>query len=137
MKITKYVWVSQGIKIGETFDKEEAYAYRDHANEDWEEYKQDCLDNHEPYADNEIFVYEEEVEATQVKHDDGSAEWIWNESCECWECSVCRWSALNDYKGESTRSNFCPTCGSLMKNRYTMDAANSAIEEEINNDVES
>ena len=137
MKITKYVWVSQGVKIGETFDKEEAYAYRDHANEDWGEYVQECLDNYEPYADNEIFVYEEEVEATQVKHDDGSAEWIWNESCECWECSVCRWSALNDYKGESTRSNFCPTCGSLMKNRYTMDAANSEIEGEINNDVES
>ena len=137
MKITKYVWVSQGIKIGETFDEGEAYAYAEHANNDYLEYQQQCLDNHEPYADNMIEVVEEEVEATQVKHDDGSAEWIWNELCECWECSVCRWSALNDYKGESTRSNFCPTCGLLMKNRYTMDAANSAVEEEINNDVEA
>lgn len=45
MKITKYVWVSQGIKIGETFDKEEAYAYRDNANKDWGEYVQDCVDD--------------------------------------------------------------------------------------------
>ena len=134
MKITKYVWVSQGIKIGETFDEGEAYAYAEDANNDYLEYRQQCLDNHEPYADNMVEVVEEEVEATEVKHDDGSAEWIWNESCGCWECSICRWPALNDHKGESTRSNFCPTCGSLMKNRYTMDAATTSeeiIDEEI------
>ena len=113
MKITKYVWVSQGIKIGETFDKEEAYAYRDHANEDWEEYVQDCLDNYEPYADNEIFVYEEEVEASEIKHE-VKAEWIYDEENDCYICSECKSAALNNYRGFSTDSTYCPTCGAHM-----------------------
>lgn len=115
MKITKYVWVSQGIKIGETFDKEEAYAYRDHANEDWGEYVQDCLDNHEPYADNEIFVYEEEVEASEIKHEI-KAEWIYDQENDCFICSNCKSSALNNYRGLSTNSAYCPTCGACMSN---------------------
>lgn len=113
MKITKYVLVSQGVKIGETFDKEEAYAYRDHANEDWEEYKQDCLDNYEPYVDNEIFVYEEEVEASEIKHE-VKGEWIYDEENDCYICSECKSSALNNYRGLSTDSPYCPTCGAHM-----------------------
>ena len=57
MKITKYVLVSQGIQIWETLDKEAAEKYKDAENEDWLEYCQDCYDNYERPADNEIFLY--------------------------------------------------------------------------------
>ena len=30
------------------------------SNDEWYGYKQKCLDNYEPYADNEIEIYEEE-----------------------------------------------------------------------------
>lgn len=53
----KYVLVSQGIKIHETYNKEEAYAIANKANSDWSKYVQDCIDNNEDYADNEVFVY--------------------------------------------------------------------------------
>lgn len=59
MNKIKYVFVSQGIKIYETFDREFAYRIVNEHNEDWEEYKQQCLDNNEEYVDNEITVYEE------------------------------------------------------------------------------
>ena len=57
---TKYVLVSQGIKIDETYDKEEAERRMNTANEEWYEYVQRCVDNYEPYADNEVFMYEVE-----------------------------------------------------------------------------
>ena len=41
-------------------------------------------------------------------------EWIWNEECECWCCSRCEASALNNYRGLSVESNFCPNCGARM-----------------------
>ena len=113
MKITKYVWVSQGIKIGETFDKEYAYNYMKSANEDWSNYCQECYDNYERPADNEIFVYEEEVEASEVKHE-VEAEWIYDEENECFICDNCKSSALNNYRGPSYNSRFCPECGSKM-----------------------
>lgn len=55
----KYVLVSQGIAIYETYDKMEAEEYMNSANKEWLEYVQECFDNNEPYADNEIFMYEE------------------------------------------------------------------------------
>ena len=113
MKITKYVWVSQGIKIGETFDKEYAYNYMKSANEDWSDYCQECYDNYERPADNEIFVYEEEVEASEVKHE-VDAEWIYDEENECFICDNCKSSALNNYRGLSYNSRFCPECGFKM-----------------------
>lgn len=33
-----------------------------------------------------------------------------------YECSNCRWMALNDYRGRSTDSKFCPNCGKRMIN---------------------
>ena len=33
-----------------------------------------------------------------------------------YECSNCRWCALNDYRGRSTDSRFCPHCGKRMIN---------------------
>lgn len=62
MKRTQYVLVSQGIEIFRTFDKEVAETYMNDRNQEWLEYKYACIENHERYADNEIFMEEEEVE---------------------------------------------------------------------------
>lgn len=58
---TQYVLVSQGIEIYRTSNRDEAVEQRDVSNEEWYEYVQRCLDNNEPYADNEVFLYEEIV----------------------------------------------------------------------------
>jgi predicted nucleic acid-binding Zn ribbon protein len=42
-------------------------------------------------------------------------EWKYDEDCECYVCSVCGHSALNNYRLLSTPSNFCPNCGAKMK----------------------
>jgi len=56
--MTKYVLVSHGIKIYETFDEQEAKAIMNDENNAWRR----CFDSHyEPVVDNEIFMYEEEV----------------------------------------------------------------------------
>lgn len=68
--IEKYVIVSQGIIISE-FDvsqKQEAINFVKSANKDWLEYKQNCIDNDENYADNKCFLYGEK--------DDGDIELI-------------------------------------------------------------
>lgn len=58
---------------------------------------------------------------------DTEAEWIPHGEGEdgneiVYECSNCRWCALNDYRGRSTDSRFCPRCGKRM--------INSTIEED-------
>lgn len=58
----KYVLVSQGIKIYETTNKEEAISLMKKANNDWIKYKQKCLDEGTRYADNEIEIFEEKNE---------------------------------------------------------------------------
>ena len=55
-----YILVSQGIKIFETKSYLEAKEMMNIMNEDYYDYKQWCLDNNEPYADNEVFLYKEE-----------------------------------------------------------------------------
>ena len=50
------------------------------------------------------------VDAVEVVH----GRWIWNEENECWVCSNCEMSALNNYRGNSTDSNYCPNCGAKM-----------------------
>ena len=35
---------------------------------------------------------------------------------DVYACSVCGWCALNDYRGRSTASKFCPHCGKYMIN---------------------
>lgn len=42
-------------------------------------------------------------------------EWRYNEECDCFVCSVCGNSALNNYRGLSVNSNYCHNCGSKMK----------------------
>lgn len=58
--MVKYVLVSQGVKIYETYNRDEAAEIVSNGNNKWLDYKQECLDNHEPYADNEIEIFEEE-----------------------------------------------------------------------------
>lgn len=53
---------------------------------------------------------------------DTEAEWIphYDEDCGIvhvsYTCSVCGYSALNDYRGRSTDSLYCPHCGKRMIN---------------------
>ena len=58
--MTKYTVVSQGIKIYETFDKTKAQEIVNNSNKAWRHYVDRCMEDMEPYADNEIFIYEEE-----------------------------------------------------------------------------
>lgn len=57
----QYVLVSQGIEIFRTEDKELAETMKNESNDEWYKYCQECADNHERAADNEVFMYEEEV----------------------------------------------------------------------------
>ena len=50
------------------------------------------------------------VDAVEVVH----GRWIWSEENECWVCSNCEMSALNNYRGNSVDSNYCPNCGAKM-----------------------
>ena len=59
--MTKYALVSQGIKIYETFDKTKAQEIVNNSNKEWRHYVESCMEDMEPYADNEIFMCEEEV----------------------------------------------------------------------------
>ena len=40
--------------------------------------------------------------------------WMWDTVDEVWFCSVCDCCALNNYRGLTTDSNYCPTCGAKM-----------------------
>ena len=57
------------------------------------------------------------VEPKELK--DTEAEWITghgNAEGPDYICSACCYSALNDYRGRSTASKFCPHCGKYMTN---------------------
>lgn len=57
----KYDLVSQGILL-ETFDdKQKALEIAEKNNKKWLEYRQECMDNGEDYADNAVEVYEDGV----------------------------------------------------------------------------
>lgn len=43
-----------------------------------------------------------------------AGKWFLSEDCSCFICSECGMSALNDYAGRSTPSDFCPHCGKHM-----------------------
>ena len=55
----EYVLVSQGVEIFRTYIEDEAVEYAEEANEEWREYVARCIEDDEPYADNEIFVFVE------------------------------------------------------------------------------
>ena len=50
------------------------------------------------------------IDAVEVVH----GRWIWDDEEECWICSNCEMSALNNYRGNSADSDYCPTCGAKM-----------------------
>lgn len=54
------------------------------------------------------------VEPKELK--DTQAEWIFSLVDPIYRCSNCGYSALNDYRGRSTASKFCPHCGKYMTN---------------------
>lgn len=62
------------------------------------------------------------VEPKRDTEDSGKAreeaEWIPHQEEDRieYECSSCRWMALNDYRGRSTDSLYCPHCGKYMTN---------------------
>jgi len=45
---------------------------------------------------------------------DRHGRWVWDAENECWLCSTCEQSALNNYRGNSADSNYCPNCGARM-----------------------
>ncbi len=47
---------------------------------------------------------------------DTEAEWLFSLVNPVYRCSNCGYSALNDYRGNSTASKFCPHCGKYMTN---------------------
>lgn len=55
----KYTLVSQGIAIYETENLQEAVDIARKGNEEWYKYVEKCVEEWEPYADNEMFVYDE------------------------------------------------------------------------------
>lgn len=55
----EYILVSQGIEIYRTSNKKEAEEIMNKNNEEWHEYCQNCYEENEKPADNEIFMYEE------------------------------------------------------------------------------
>ena len=54
------------------------------------------------------------VEPKELK--DTEAEWLFSLVDPVYKCSNCRYCALNDYRGRSTDSRFCPNCGKRMIN---------------------
>lgn len=56
----EYVLVSQGIEIYRTTDKIEAETMMNESNEQCEKYVEKCCEEFEDYADNEVFMYEED-----------------------------------------------------------------------------
>lgn len=41
-------------------------------------------------------------------------EWVYDAENECFMCSICEKSALNNYRMLSVNSDFCPHCGARM-----------------------
>ena len=54
------------------------------------------------------------VEPKELK--DTEAEWLYDDKSDYFVCSCCGRAALNDYRGESVDSKFCPYCGKRMIN---------------------
>lgn len=62
----KYVAVSQGIVIAEFKNIAEAQKFAEEENKDYYDYVQQCIDNKEEIADNEVYIYEEEIKEIEV-----------------------------------------------------------------------
>ena len=60
MEKTEYVLVSQGIEIARSENFGKLYLEMIHSNIEWRSYVEECIENNESYADNEVFLYKEE-----------------------------------------------------------------------------
>lgn len=49
-----------------------------------------------------------------------NGRWRWDNENDCWVCENCELSALNNYRGYSTASDYCPHCGAPMLNPSIM-----------------
>ena len=56
----EYVLVSQGVEIYRTIDEDEAKFIQAESNDAWRRYVEECLENGDIPADNEVFLCEEE-----------------------------------------------------------------------------
>ena len=93
----------------------------------WKEKAEEAI---EVFKKREIFPPEvtyEVIAVAELKElKDTEAEWIAHGEGEdgniiSYECSNCRYFALNDYRGNSTDSKFCPHCGKRMINSTITD----------------
>lgn len=55
----EYILVSQGIEIYRTTDQEEAEKMMNESNKQWHRYVNECIENGDRPANNEVFMYEE------------------------------------------------------------------------------
>jgi hypothetical protein len=63
----------------------------------------------------EIWIYGDKQKG-KINSLGNEAYWMWEEAEECFVCSNCLCSALNDYRGNSADSEYCPHCGKKMDN---------------------
>lgn len=80
MNDKEFVLVSQGMEIMRTKSQENAINYVKKENDEWFDYKQRCIDNHEDYADNYIDLeieYPEDKRYLQLQSNWNSLrEWL-------------------------------------------------------------
>ena len=65
-----------------------------------------------------FWMYGEKQKGMVNPLSDDYAVWMWSEDEECFVCSNCWYSALNDYRGNSTDSEYCPHCGKKMESEF-------------------
>lgn len=84
----------------------------------WKEKAEEAIETfiRRKYFPNDI-TYEVVAIAEPKELKDTEARWQFvDEEDEVYACSSCDYCALNDYRGRSTDSRFCPHCGKLMVN---------------------
>ena len=63
----------------------------------------------------------DQAKDTKCDTDQNKAIWEYSEVDPIFICSNCGYAALNDFRGRSTASKFCPHCGKYMTNHQQED----------------
>jgi len=63
---------------------------------------------------NGVESYRDYIDGLPTVEERKHGHWIYDSECECYYCSNCGAAALNNYRGLSTKSEFCPNCGAIM-----------------------